>query len=125
MTRRGDGAPKPFTFAVLRTFDLDLRLSAAHLDFYGQTITDAAASVIVQDGKFDMSLLDAAAYGGRLQGEAAVVFVGQDLKASTRGELVDADLGAAMATLDHPNNREREGAIRCRGLRSFASRRDR
>jgi AsmA protein len=98
----GGWSAKPFAFAPPRTFDLDLRLSAAHLDLYGQMLADAAASVIVQDGKIDMSLIDSAAYGGRLHGEAAVVFVGQDLKVSTRGELVDADLGAVMADLGLP-----------------------
>ena len=31
----GGWSAKPFAFAPLRTFDLDLRLSAAHLDVYG------------------------------------------------------------------------------------------
>lgn len=98
----GGWSAKPFTFALLRTFDLDVRLSAAHLDLYGQTLEDAAASVIVQDGKLDISVIDAAAYGGHLQSEAAIVFVGQDLKVNARGRLVDADLGAAIANFGPP-----------------------
>jgi AsmA protein len=48
-----------------------------------------------------MTLIEAAAYGGQLQGEATAD-VGQDLKMSARGELVDADLGAAIADFGQP-----------------------
>ena len=48
------------------------------------------------------TLIDAAAYGGRLQGEVGAAYVGRDLKMSARGELVDADLGAAIADLGKP-----------------------
>jgi AsmA protein len=98
----GEWSTKPFAFAPPRTFDLDLRLSAAHLDVYGLPLADAAASVIVTDGKLSMSLLEAAAYGGRLEGEVGAAYVGRDLKVSARGELVDADLGAALADFSQP-----------------------
>jgi AsmA protein len=97
----GGWSTKPFAFEPLRTFDLDLRLSAAHLDVYGLPLADAAASIIVADGKLSMSLIDAAAYGGRLQGEVDAS-LGRDVKISARGELVDADLGAAIADLARP-----------------------
>jgi AsmA protein len=76
-------------------------LSAAHLDVYGLPLADAAASIIVADGKLSMTLIDAAAYGGRLQGELGA-YLGRDPKISARGELVDADLGAALADLAKP-----------------------
>jgi AsmA protein len=98
----GGWSAKPFGFEPLRTFDLDLRLSAAHLDVYGLPLADAAASIIVADGKLSMSLIDAAAYGGRVQGEVGAAYLGPDLKISARGELVDADLGAATADLAKP-----------------------
>jgi AsmA protein len=97
----GGWSAKPFAFAPLRSFDLDLRLSAAHLDVYGLPLADAAASLILTDGKLNMILIEATAYGGRLQGEATAD-VGQDLKMSARGELVDADLGAAIADFGQP-----------------------
>ncbi|HEY3624317.1 MAG TPA: AsmA-like C-terminal region-containing protein [Roseiarcus sp.] len=93
----GGWSTKPFAFAAPRTFDLDLRLSAAHLDVYGLPLADAAASVIVADGKLSMTLIEAATYGGRLQGEVSAAYVGRDLAVSARGELVDADLGAVIA----------------------------
>ena len=98
----GGWSPKPFAFEPLRTFDLDLRLSAAHLDVYGLPLADAAASVIVADGKLSMTLIEAGAYGGRLQGEVAAAYVGRDLEVSARGDLVDADLGAAIADFSRP-----------------------
>jgi AsmA protein len=98
----GGWSAKPFALTPPRAFDLDLRLSAGRLDVYGRKLADAAASLIVRDGKLSMNLIDAAAYGGRLNGEAALACVGQDLKLSARGELTDADLGAALADFGRP-----------------------
>ena len=79
-----------------------MRLSAANLDVYGLTLADAAASVIVNDGGLNVTLIDSAAYGGRLQGEAAVASVGRDVEMSARGALVGADLGAAIGDFGQP-----------------------
>jgi AsmA protein len=98
----GRWSTRPFAFAPLRSFDLDLRLSAAHLDVYGLKLADAAASAIVTDGKLSATLLEAAAYGGSLQGEVGAAYVGRNLEFSARGELVDADLGAAIADFARP-----------------------
>src|SRR5580700_7279097 len=93
----GRWSTKPFAFAPLRSFNLDLRLSAARLDAYGLKLADAAASAIVTDGKLSATLMEAVAYGGLLQGEVSAAYVGRDLKLSAHGELADADLGAAIA----------------------------
>ena len=98
----GRWSTKPFAFAPLRSFDLDLRLSAAHLDAYGLKLADAAASAIVTDGKLSAMLMEGTAYGGRLQGELGAAYVGRDLKFSARGELADADLGAAVGDFAQP-----------------------
>ena len=89
-------------FAPLRSFDLDLRLSAARSDVYGLELADAAASAIVTGGRLSATLMEAAAYGGRLQGEVGAAYVGRDLELSARGELADADLSAAIADFTHP-----------------------
>jgi AsmA protein len=98
----GTWSTKPFGFERLRNFDLDLRLSAAHLDIYGLKLADAAASAIVTDGKLTATLIEGAAYGGRLQGELGAAYVGRNLGLSARGDLVDADLGAAIADFAQP-----------------------
>jgi AsmA protein len=98
----GGWSAKPFPLAPLRSFDLDLRLSAAHLDVYGLKLAEAAASAIVAEGKLSATLLEADAYGGRLQGGLGAAYVGRDLELNARGELVDADLGAAFADFAPP-----------------------
>ena len=98
----GAWSTKPFAFERLGSFDLDLRLSAAHLDVYGLQLADAAASAIVADGKLNTTLMEAAAYGGRLQGELGAAYVGRNLKLNARGELAEADLGAAIAAFTQP-----------------------
>jgi AsmA protein len=98
----GRWSTRPFAFAPLQSFDLDLRLSAAHLDAYGLKLTDAAASAIVADGKLSATLMEGAAYGGSLQGEVGAAYVGRTLKFNARGELADADLGAAIADFAKP-----------------------
>jgi len=107
----GGWSAKPFALTPPQAFDLDLRLSAGRLDVYGRKLADAAASLIVKDGKLRMNLIDAAAYGGRLNGEAALACLGEDLKLSARGELTDADLGAALADFGRPTATGR-GAVR-------------
>jgi AsmA protein len=77
-------------------------LSAAHLDVYGLKLADAAASAIITDGKLSATLMEAAAYGGRLQGEVGAAYVGRNLKLNARGDLADADLGATIADFAQP-----------------------
>jgi AsmA protein len=98
----GGWSATPLAPTPPETFDLDLRLSAGRLDVYGRKLADAAASVMVRDGKLSVNLIDAAAYGGRVNGEVALSCVGQDVKLSARGELTDADLGAAFADFGGP-----------------------
>ena len=98
----GAWSAKPFGLSPPRSFDLDLRLSAARLNVYGWMLADAAASLIVKDGKLSANLLEAAAYGGRLEGQANFSCLEGDLNLSARGELADADLGAALADFGRP-----------------------
>jgi AsmA protein len=98
----GGWSAEPFVLAPLRTFDLDLRLSAARLDIYGKALADAAASVIVKDGKLSANLIEAAAYGGSIAGEADAECVGEELRLRARGEVADADLSAALADFGRP-----------------------
>ena len=100
---RGSGwSARPFAIAPPRDFDLDLRLSAGHLDVYGRELASAAGSVILKDGVLTANLVDAAAYGGRLQGEGRVACEGEDLNVRARGQLAAADFGAAFVDFGWP-----------------------
>jgi AsmA protein len=100
---RGAGwSALPFAIAPPRDFDLDLRLSAGHLDVYGRELANAAGSVILKDGVLTASVIDAAAYGGRLQAETRIACEGEDLNVRARGQLAAADFGAAFAAFGWP-----------------------
>ncbi len=73
-------------------------------------LSGAAASASVTDGEFDLNLIEAAAYGGRIEGETSLVRVGRDLKMSATADLTDADLGAACASFGGPLATGRGGA---------------
>jgi AsmA protein len=100
--RDGRWSVRPFAIAPPRAFDLDLRLSAGHLDVYGRELANAAGSVILKDGVLTASLVDAAAYGGRLQGETRVVCEEEDLNVRARATLAAADFGAAFSDFGWP-----------------------
>ena len=85
--REGGWSVRPFVLAPPRNFDLDLRLSAGRLDVYGRELANAAASAILKDGVLTLSLIDAAAYGGRLRGETRVACVGDDVNVQARARL--------------------------------------
>ena len=99
LDREGGWSVRPFALAPPRNFDLDLRLSAGRLDVYGRELANAAASAILKDGVLTLSLVDAAAYGGRLQGETRVACVGDDVNIHARARLSAADFGAAFSDL--------------------------
>jgi AsmA protein len=98
----GDWSDRAFALTPPQDFDLDLRLSAAQLDVYGRELARAAGSLILKDGALTASLLDAGLYGGRLQGEARIASVGQDLDLHVRGGVSDADFGAAFSDIGWP-----------------------
>ena len=100
--RDGRWSVRAFAVAPPRGFDLDLRLSAGHLDVYGRELANAAGSVILKDGVLTASLIDAAAYGGRLRGETRVVCEEEDLNVRASAKLAAADFGAAFSDFGWP-----------------------
>jgi len=98
----GEWSGRPFSAAPPSNFDLDLRLSARRLDVYGHELTDAAASAMLKDGVLTASLVDGAAYGGRLKGEIRLACVQRNLQLDARAELADADFGAALSDFGWP-----------------------
>ena len=98
----GGWSERRFAGSIPRDFDLDLRLSAGSLDFYGRPLSNAAASILLKGGEFTLSLIEAGAYGGRLEGEARLSYPGEALVLRARAKLRDADIGAALADLGVP-----------------------
>ena len=95
----GDWSVRPFSIAPPVAYDLDLRLSAKRLDVFGHELADAAAAAILKDGVLTASLVDGAAYGGRLRGEMRLACMERNLQLEAQAELVDADFGAAFSDL--------------------------
>ena len=93
----GRWSRRPFGIAPPKDFDVDLRLSAGRLNAYGHELANAAVSLILKDGVLTATLIDAAAYGGRLKGEAKFGCARGDLDIEARGALSDADFGAAFS----------------------------
>ncbi len=99
---KGEWSGRPFSAAPPGNFDLDLRLSARHLDLYGHELADVAGSAILKNGVLTASLVDGVAYGGRLKGEIRLACVERSLRVDARGELADADFGAAFSDFGWP-----------------------
>ena len=93
----GGWSVRPFAIALPVDFDLDLRLSTARLDVYRREVADAAASAILKDGVLTVSLIDAAAYGGRLKGDIRLACRERSLQIEARATLADANFGAAFS----------------------------
>ena len=98
----GRWSGRPFSAAPPSNFDLDLRLSARRLDVYGHELADAAAAAILKDGVLSASLVDSAAYGGRLKGEMRLACVDWNLQLDARAELADGDFGAVFSDFGWP-----------------------
>ena len=84
-----DGRPnsEPFDVAVKPGPDLDLRLSAGRLRYQRLQARDAALSVLTRDGRTELSIADATAYGGAFKGRAV---------AETRTESGQTDIQATL-----------------------------
>ena len=93
---------RPFSLALPGDFDFDLRLSAGRLDVYGLELANAAASAILKDGILTASLIEAAAYGGRLEAEIRLACVERNLQIDAHAKLADADVGAAFSDFGWP-----------------------
>jgi AsmA protein len=106
---QGDWSAEPFGFTPPRGLDLDLRISAAHADWGGHRIDDAAGSLICKDGELTAKLLQAAAYQGALKGELALARGEDGLETRLAGSLADADVGAALSDFGWSGYRGRGG----------------
>ena len=98
----GEWSQQPFALTPLKPLDVDLRLSVGTLDLYGHPLTNAAASLMLKDGELTASLIEATAYGGKVEGEARLVCVDDEVDLHARTKISDADLGAALADFGWP-----------------------
>ena len=99
----GGWSDKAIPLALPRDVDLDLRLSAGRLDAYGVGLDNVAASALLKDGALAVNLVDATAYGGRLEGEMTLSGDESGLRIAMRGKLADADVGAAASDFGWPD----------------------
>jgi AsmA protein len=97
LTPAGDWRETPFAYASPTDLDLDLRLSAASLEWGGGAVEDAAGSLMCRAGACTATLLDANAYQGTLKGQFSVTRGARGLATQATVSLADADLGAAFA----------------------------
>ncbi|MGO9770751.1 MAG: AsmA-like C-terminal region-containing protein [Roseiarcus sp.] len=106
---QGGWSSEPFGFAPAPGLDLDLRISAAHADWRGHRIDDAAGSLICNDGRLTATMLQANAYQGVLKGQLTLARGADGLEAHGAGSLVDADIGAALADFGRNGYKGRGG----------------
>jgi len=90
----GEWSQTPFAFSPPADVDLDLRLSAARLQWGPHAIADAAGALMCKLGSCVATLLEANAYQGALKGELTVARGARGLTTVAKLSLVGADLGA-------------------------------
>jgi AsmA protein len=79
--------------SVSGSMNLDLRVSAAHARLDRVELTDMGLSVLLENGRLDVSLPEAKAYGGRLAGRLAVSQGADGTTIDASGNLQHVDLG--------------------------------
>ena len=99
LTPSGDWSQIPFAYAPPTDLDLDLRISAARLQWRDHAVTDAAGSLMCKAGACTATLHEATAYQGTLKGQLSVARGARGLTTQATVSLTDGDLGAAVADL--------------------------
>jgi AsmA protein len=88
----GQWSHESFPAAHLSAADLDLRFSASHVAIGDLNFDDAALSVLLKNGRLDLSLAEASAYSGDLRARAVVSESGGglDIRGSVNAEKIDS-----------------------------------
>ena len=86
----------PLSFDALALVDMDLRLSAQRARVGRVSLTSAGMAIMISDGKLDLSLGAAQAYGGRVKGQLLMTPIhnGHDLKGTLT--FTNVDVGAFL-----------------------------
>ncbi|MDH7794746.1 MULTISPECIES: AsmA family protein [unclassified Beijerinckia] len=87
---------EPLSLAALARTDLDLRLSAQRAVIGKMTMTATGLSVLANDGKLEVLLAGAQAYGGRMKGQLTISPAGGDGDFKGTLSLTSVDAGALM-----------------------------
>jgi len=87
---------EPLPLGALSLVDMDLRLSAQKAQVGRLMLTSAGMAILVSDGKLDMSLGAAQAYGGRVKGQLVLTPIadGRDLKGNL--SFTNVDMGSFL-----------------------------
>jgi AsmA protein len=88
---------EPLSIGLPKGLDLDLRMSAATIEWRGHAIQDAAFSLMSAGGGMKATLSEARAFKGVLKGVAAVSPARQGAELSMSASLTNADVGALVA----------------------------
>jgi len=98
MPLRNDGqwSREPQSLAALAQVDMDLRLSAQKARLGRLALSSVGMAVLVSEGKLDMSLGAAQAYGGRVKGQFVLTPIdeGRDLKGNL--SFTNVDMGSFL-----------------------------
>jgi AsmA protein len=90
---------EPFSIGLPKDLDLDLRISAATIEWRGHAIQDAAFSLMSANGGMKATLSEARAFKGVLKGVAAVSPGRQGADLSMSASLTNADIGALIGEI--------------------------
>ncbi|HLW91695.1 MAG TPA: AsmA-like C-terminal region-containing protein [Roseiarcus sp.] len=93
----GDWSAKPFSLALPEGLNLDLRISAATVEWRGHAIQDAAFSLMGSGAGVSATLSDALAYRGAFKGEATIAPGPDGAEIRLSASLLNADIGALAA----------------------------
>ncbi|MDT2022452.1 AsmA family protein [Methylocella sp. CPCC 101449] len=94
---------EPLSLAALGRTDMDLRLSAQRAILGKLTMTATGLSVLANDGKLEVLLAGAQAYGGRMKGQMTVTPIGDDGDFKGTLALTNVDAGAMLKdVVRHP-----------------------
>jgi AsmA protein len=109
LAQDGGWSRKPIASVPSPDLDLDLRFSAAHAEWGGHRVEDAAGSLMSHGGVFTAKLLDANAYQGVLKGVLTLSKGSGGLETQLTASMTDADIGAALTDFGWTGYRGRGG----------------
>jgi AsmA protein len=96
---RRDWNRVPLTVDGLTGFDLDLRLSAAHITVARVKLGRTAIATNLRGGKLSMTIGESQAFGGILKGSLALASSGEDADFKSQMQFTDVDLESCLGEM--------------------------